>query len=209
MSFLLSFDAFAANTLTRLTRAAGVLVLGAALALGAAAPSMASEEDETFSENEIVDAIADFFGVTSEAAGKAVERVFDEYGRPNAYIVGEEASGAVGVGLRYGKGQLRYKAPTERRYNRTVYWQGPSIGFDAGGNASKVFTLVYDLNDTERLFQRFPGVEGSAYYIAGIGVNYQKAGGIVLAPMRAGVGLRLGANVGYLAYSKKRNWLPF
>ncbi|MDE2486130.1 MAG: DUF1134 domain-containing protein [Alphaproteobacteria bacterium] len=144
-------------------------------------------------------------GVTAESAGAAVERIFAQYGRPTGYIAGTEGSGAFVVGARYGKGLLYMKnrQPTE------VYWQGPSIGFDTGGNASRVFTLCYNLDRPDQLFQRFPGVEGSAYFIAGVGVNYQQADGITLAPMRAGVGFRLGANVGYLAYTRKRNILPF
>ncbi len=163
------------------------------------------EESDTFSENEIIEAASDFFGVTTEAAAKAVERVFGDHGRPNAYIQGEEASGAVGVGLRYGKGQLIMK----NGYSRQVYWQGPSVGFDLGGNASKAFVLVYNLSSVQRIYQRFPGVEGSYYFIAGIGVNYQQLGDIILAPMRTGVGFRAGANIGYLKYSRKREILPF
>jgi len=163
--------------------------------------------NDTYSPDEIVQKAADFFGATTEAVGKAVEKVFAEKGRPNGYIVGSEASGAIGVGLRYGEGDLFMK----RSGNRTtkVYWQGPSVGFDFGGNASKSFTLVYKLPNTEAIFQRFPGVDGSAYFVAGIGVNYQQAGNIILAPMRTGVGLRAGVNVGYLAYTKERNILPF
>lgn len=160
---------------------------------------------DTFTEDEIVNSVSDFLGVTAESAGAAVERVFAKNGRPTGYIAGTEGSGAFFVGARYGKGLLYMKnrAPVE------VYWQGPSIGFDTGGNASRVFTLCYDLDDPDQIFQRFPGVEGSAYFVAGIGVNYQQASGITLAPMRAGVGLRLGANVGYLAYTRQRNLLPF
>jgi hypothetical protein len=144
-------------------------------------------------------------GVTAESAGAAVERIFARNGRPSGYIAGTEASGAFMVGARYGKGLLYMK----NRPPLQVFWQGPSVGFDTGGNASRVFTLCYDLDDPNEIFQRFPGVEGSAYFIAGIGVNYQQASGITLAPMRAGVGLRLGANVGYLAYTRQRNILPF
>jgi hypothetical protein len=160
---------------------------------------------DTFTEDEIVNSVSDFLGVTAESAGAAVERIFAKNGRPTGYIAGTEGSGAFVVGARYGKGLLYMKnrPPVE------VYWQGPSIGFDTGGNASRVFTLCYELNDPNEIFQRFPGVEGSAYFIAGIGVNYQQADGITLAPMRAGVGFRLGANVGYLAYTRKRNLLPF
>ncbi|MFC3068387.1 DUF1134 domain-containing protein [Phenylobacterium soli] len=160
---------------------------------------------KTYSEDEIVGSVSDFLGVTAESAGAAVERIFAKQGRPTAYIAGTEGSGAIGIGARYGKGLLYMKdrAPIE------VYWQGPSIGFDTGGNASRVFTLCYHLDDPNLIFQRFPGVEGSAYFIGGIGVNYQQADEIILAPMRAGIGFRLGANVGYLAYTRKRHILPF
>jgi hypothetical protein len=109
------------------------------------------------------------------------------------------------VGLRYGKGTMFLKSGP----SRTVYWQGPSVGLDFGGNGSKVFTLVYGLTEPEAIFRRFPGVEGSAYFIGGIGVNYQRIDNVILAPMRAGVGLRGGAAIGYLAYSRKRQVLPF
>jgi hypothetical protein len=168
-------------------------------------PSGAGQHVKTFSEDEIVSSVSDFLGVTAESAGAAVEKIFARNGRPSAYIAGTEASGAFAVGARYGKGLLYMKdrPPIE------VYWQGPSVGFDTGGNASRVFTLCYNLDDAGQIFQRFPGVEGSAYFIAGIGVNYQQADGITLAPLRAGVGFRLGANIGYLAYTRRRNILPF
>ena len=92
---------------------------------------------------------------------------------------------------------------------RKVFWQGPSVGFDFGGNVSKVFTLVYHLKSQEQIFQRFPGVDGSFYFVAGFGVNYQQSGDVILAPIRTGVGLRMGANVGYLHYTKKKSWIPF
>jgi hypothetical protein len=194
------FGALAAACLSTL------LAVGPAMAGAADKPARTSQSDkDTYSNTEIVDAVANFFGVTAEAAGQAVERVFRENGRPNAYIKGEEASGAVVVGLRYGEGTLQMKNGSTRK----VYWQGPSVGFDLGGNGSKVFTLVYNLPNPDAIYQRFPGVEGSAYFIGGIGVNYQRADDITLAPMRAGVGWRLGANVGYLAYSRKRHILPF
>ncbi|MFW5660382.1 MAG: DUF1134 domain-containing protein [Oceanicaulis sp.] len=169
-------------------------------------PSAYQEPIDTYSRDEMVEAAADFFGVTAEAAASALERVFSDLGRPVGYIAGEEVAAAAGVGLRYGEGYLTLKGSGERQ---KVYWQGPSVGFDAGGNASRVFTLVYDLRDTDRLYQRFPGVEGTAYFVAGLGVNYQRADEITLAPIRSGVGLRAGANVGYLSYSRQRNWIPF
>jgi hypothetical protein len=159
-----------------------------------------------YSRDEVVRAGSNFLGVTAEALGGAIERIAADYGdRPTAYIAGEEGSAAITVGARYGRGLLHMKG----RQPLEVFWQGPSIGWDLGGNAARVFTLCYGLYNPEAIFRRFPGVEGSAYLVGGLGVNYQNADGIVLAPIRAGVGLRLGANVGYLAYSRQRNILPF
>jgi len=171
----------------------------------AATPAGSRAEDDTFTQNEVVRAASDFFGTTTAAVAKAVERVFAEQGLPDAYIKGEEGSGAVVVGLRYGSGLLIRKGQSPVK----VYWQGPSVGFDIGANASKCFTLVYNLRRSERLFQKFPGVEGSYYFIAGIGVNYQRASGITLAPMRTGVGLRAGVNAGYLTYTREQTLNPF
>ncbi len=163
------------------------------------------QQAQTYTRAEMVDRVSDFLGVTAESAGSAIEKVFKDNGRPTAYIAGEEGSGAVGVGLRYGRGLLYMKgrSPVE------IFWQGPSLGFDVGGNASRVFTLCYNLQYPDAIYRRFPGVEGSAYLVGGLGVNYQRAEGITLAPTRAGVGVRLGANVGYLAYSRTRHILPF
>lgn len=183
----------------------GLTALGAMAASGLGPSALRAEEDDTYSQNEIVEAVANFFGVTSEAAAQVVEKVFADLGRPNAYIKGEEFSGAIGVGLRYGEGTMIRK----NYRNKKVYWQGPSVGFDLGANASKCFTLVYAIRRQEEIFQRFPGVEGSYYFIAGIGVNYQRSGRISLAPMRTGVGLRAGVNVGYLHYTPEQEWLPF
>lgn len=169
-------------------------------------PSAYQDNIDTYSREEIVEATSDFFGVTAEAAASALERVFSDLGRPVGYIAGEEVSAAAGVGLRYGEGYLTLKGASQ---SEKVYWTGPSVGFDGGANASRVFTLVYDLENTDRLYQRFPGVEGSAYFVAGLGVTYQRADDITLAPIRSGVGLRAGANVGYVAYSRRRNWIPF
>ncbi|OYU69330.1 MAG: hypothetical protein CFE28_04520 [Alphaproteobacteria bacterium PA2] len=163
-----------------------------------------AKKGETFSSDEIVNGVSDFLGVTAEAAGGVVERLFKENGRPSAYIAGQEASGAIALGARYGKGLLYLK----NQQPVPVFWQGPSVGWDMGGNASRAFTLCYNLWQPELLFQRFPGVEGSAYLVGGLGVNYQRANEITLAPIRAGVGLRLGANIGYLSYSRKRHWVP-
>lgn len=183
-------------------------LLTAALIAGFAllfAPARAETEDFSFSENEITQAAADFFGITTEATAKMVQRVFRDQGRPNAYIKGDEGAGALVLGGRYGSGWLIRRGLPPRR----VYWRGPSIGLDIGANASKSFTLIYNLRDDEDIFQRFPGVEGSIYYIAGLSVIYLRWDGITLAPIRTGVGIRAGANAQYQAYSAKRDWFPF
>ena len=170
-----------------------------------AAPAFAAEEDDaTYTEGEITHAASDFFGFTTESVAKAVQRAFRDLGQPDGYIKGDEGSGAFVVGLRYGSGWLIRKNhdPIE------VFWRGPSIGFDIGGNASKVFTLVYNLRREGRLFHRFPGVEGSYYFIAGIGVMYMRSGGVTIAPMRTGVGLRAGVNAQYEEFTEKRDWFP-
>lgn len=187
--------------LTRLIRA----LIAAAVALAIGASALAAEEDDTYSEDDVVTIAADFFGEGTELIAKTLERVFADFGRPNGYIAGEEISGAFVVGLRYGNGALT----TKKIETLKVYWQGPSIGFDIGGNASKVFALVYNLDDPEQLFQRYPGVDGSLYFVAGFSINYQQAGDVILAPIRTGVGLRTGINVGYLHYNRKHSWLPF
>jgi hypothetical protein len=183
------------------TGAQGAISLAAAMTL-LNEPAFA---DDTYSKSEIVNKVAGFFGVAAKTAAEIVERIFADLGRPNAYITGEEGSGAIGVGLRYGKGTMYRKSFKNQR----VYWQGPSIGFDVGGNASKCFTLVYQIRRQEEIYQRFPGVEGSAYFVGGLGVNYQRSGRVSLAPIRAGVGFRTGVNIGYLSYTRERDILPF
>ncbi|MBV9548279.1 MAG: DUF1134 domain-containing protein, partial [Alphaproteobacteria bacterium] len=145
-----------------------------------------------------------FFGITTEAMAKAVQHIFGDLGQPDAYIKGDEGGGAFVVGFRYGSGWLIRKD----REPQKVYWRGPSVGFDAGGNASKAFTLIYNLREDKRLYQRFPGVEGSIYVVAGLGVNYMRSGGVTLAPIRTGVGLRAGVNAHYQVYSDRRDWFP-
>ncbi len=160
---------------------------------------------QTYSREEMVNKVSDFMGVTAEAAGGAIERIFQDNGRPTGYIAGEEGSGAFGVGLKYGRGLLYMK----QRPTQEVFWQGPSLGFDIGGNASRVFTLCYNLQYPDALYRRFPGVEGTAYLVGGLGVQYQRADDVILAPIRAGVGVRLGANLGWLGYSRRRKVMPF
>lgn len=157
-----------------------------------------------YAADEITDAGANFFGITTEAMAKGVQRVFGDLGQPDAYIKGDEGGGAFVLGFRYGSGWLIRKT----REPLMTYWRGPSVGFDAGANASKCFTLIYNLKEDRRLFQRYPGVEGSFYVVAGLGINYMRSGGVTLAPMRTGVGLRAGVNAHYQVYSDRRDWFP-
>lgn len=162
-------------------------------------------EDDNYDKNSIINDAADFFGEGTEGLGEVIEKIFKQHGRPNAIIKGEEASGALGIGARYGNGTLTMK----KGGSTTVHWTGPSIGFDAGANASKVFVLIYHLPNADALFQRFPAVDGSLYFIGGISANYHQSDNIILAPMRLGAGLRAGVNVGYMKYTRKKTWNPF
>ena len=170
-------------------------------------PISSDANAQAYTADELVAAGSRELGIAAEAMGGAIERIFADQGdRPTAYIAGEEGAGAAAIGLRYGRGALHMK---DLSASQEVFWQGISIGWDIGGNASRVFTLVYGLYSADAIYRRYPGGEGTAYLIAGLGVNYQRADGIVLAPIRTGVGLRLGANVGTMAYSRQRNLLPF
>ena len=170
-----------------------------------AASDVRAAQDDTFELETVLVEASDFFGETTQGLATIFEKVFAELGKPNGFIKGEEISGAFVFGLRYGRGTFHRKnAETVK-----VFWQGPSVGWDFGGNASRAFVLVYDLERLEQLFQRYPGVEGSFYFVAGLGVNYQRRGDVTLAPIRTGVGLRAGANVGYLHMTAKHSWIPF
>jgi hypothetical protein len=162
-------------------------------------------EDDTYSSNEIVAAGQHFFGGVSKGLANVVEHAFAKQGRPNGYILGDEAGGAFVAGLRYGEGSLYTKNAGVHR----IYWQGPSFGYDFGAEGSKTMILVYNLNSVDQIYHRFAGVDGSAYLVGGVGVTFQTYDDIVLAPIRAGVGLRLGANVGYLKYTRTPTWNPF
>lgn len=159
----------------------------------------------TYSSNEILDAGHHFFGAVSKGLAEVVEYAFRKHGRPNGYILGEEGSGAILAGLRYGEGTLYTKSYGVRK----IYWQGPSLGYDFGANGSKTLTLIYNLSYPEQLYERFAGIDGSAYFVAGAGITFQQHEDVILAPIRAGVGLRLGANVGYLKYTPSPTWNPF
>jgi hypothetical protein len=158
-----------------------------------------------YSSNEIVDAGHRFFGSVSQGLAQIVEKAVSQWGLPNGYILGEEAGGAFIAGLRYGEGTLFTKNAGDRR----VYWQGPSVGFDAGGEGARTMMLVYSLPATDAIYQRFAGLDGSAYFVGGFGMTALTADNIVIVPIRSGVGLRLGANVGYLKFTPHPTWNPF
>ncbi len=165
------------------------------------------EKNETFDKSEMVDKAKIYFADLSEGIGIVIERSFDDFGQPTAYIEGEEASGAFFGGLRYGGGKIYFKDGTKK----DIYWNGPSLGFDLGANASKVFTLIYNLDvaNLNKIFIRFPDVEGSFFLAAGLAINYQKKNDIIITPVRSGIGLRAGVNLGYTKYTKKRSLIPF
>ena len=196
-------------TLNRLVRAvsiAAALVLAVQpLQLGAAAGAGDTGAGDTYSYEEIVSTGHRFFGKTSKGLASVVEYAFRRAGEPNGYIVGEEGSGAFVGGLRYGEGTLFLKNGARKK----IYWQGPSIGFDFGGNGSRVLALVYGVSQPDDVHERFIGVEGAAYVVGGFGVNFQQFEGMRLAPIRTGVGIRMGLNAGYLKYSAAPTWNPF
>jgi hypothetical protein len=165
----------------------------------------AGDPDASFQKDDLLGAAEGVFGKGAEGLAKLIEDILKKQGTPNGYIVGREGGGAFVVGLRYGSGTLNHKVEGQM----PVYWTGPSIGLDAGANAGSTFVLVYNLYDTEDLYKRFPSGEGVAYLVGGFNASYLRRGDIVLIPIRVGAGLRLGANVGYMKFSKKQRWLPF
>jgi hypothetical protein len=199
-----------------------VLLAGFSAALGAApttAQTAAPPEQPTgtigqptqpppeaqYSSNELVDAGHRFFGGVSRGLAMIVEKAVSQWGLPNGYVLGEEAGGAFVGGLRYGDGTLYTKNAGDLR----VFWQGPSVGFDAGADGARTMMLVYNLPRTAAIFDRFGGLDGSAYFIGGFGMTALTANDIVLVPIRSGVGLRLGANLGYLKFTQHPTWNPF
>src|SRR5262245_25552770 len=174
----------------------------------ASSPPLASNppsQSGQYSSNEVIDAGHRFFGTISHGLAEIVEKAGSQWGLPNGYVLGQEAGGAWVAGLRYGEGMLYTKNAGDRR----VYWQGPSLGFDFGGDGARTMMLVYDLPATDAIYQRFVGIEGSAYFVGGLGMTALSFNNIVVVPVRSGVGLRLGANVGYLKFTPTSTWNPF
>ena len=189
--------------------AATALVLGIFSAVSAAAqsgppPGTLTAEESRFNTSEIINAGHNFFGTVSRGLAQIVERAVSQWGLPNGYVLGEEAGGAIVAGLRYGEGMLYTKNAGDLK----VYWQGPSIGWDVGGEGARTMMLVYNLPNTGAIYERFGGIDGSAYLIGGFGMTALTANNIVLVPIRAGVGLRLGANIGYLKFTPRPTWNP-
>jgi hypothetical protein len=170
----------------------------------AQSPAVADGSD-TFKEDDLIGAAEGVFGKGAEGLARMIEDVLKKQGEPNGYIVGREASAAFVLGARYGSGTLFHKIEGQR----PVYWTGPSIGFDAGANAGNTFVLVYNLYDTDQLYERYPSGEGTAYFVGGFNASYLRKGDVVLIPIRVGAGLRLGVNAGYMKFSKEQRWLPF
>ncbi len=159
----------------------------------------------TYKRDDLIAAGEGVFGKGAEGFAQIIENILKDQGEPNAYIAGREASGAFIVGVRYGSGVMTHKVEGQR----PVYWTGPSVGFDVGGDANKVFVLVYNLYDSHELFTRFPGAEGRLYFVGGFAATYLRKGNVVLIPVRLGVGWRAGVNVGYMKFSETSKWSPF
>ncbi|MDQ6436815.1 EipA family protein [Mesorhizobium sp. LHD-90] len=186
----------------RMTFRLALVVMMAVGAMNMAASPLQAQE---YTAREIVDSGHRFFGATSGGLATAIEQIFSSYGLPNGYVLGEEGSGAFVGGLTYGEGTLYTKNAGDHK----VFWQGPSLGFDFGGEGSRIMMLVYNLDQVDALYDRFVGVAGSAYMVAGVGFNVLKQGDVLLVPVRTGVGARLGINVGYLKLTQKPTWNPF
>ncbi|WP_448658718.1 EipA family protein [Sphingomonas sp. CJ99] len=172
----------------------------------AAAPGVQQGDiGQTYEEKDLIGAAEGVFGEGAEGLAGIIENILKDQGRPSAYIAGREAGGAFVVGLRYGSGTMSHKVLGQS----PVYWTGPSVGFDVGGDAAKVFVLVYNLAEQKELYKRFPAAEGRVYFVGGFSGSYLRRGDTVLIPIRLGVGWRLGANIGYMKFSEKQRWLPF
>ena len=171
----------------------------------AAAPAAGEVADATIPRKDLFTAAEGVFGKGAEGLADLIEDLLRDRGDPSGYITGREAGGAFIAGVRYGSGTLHHQIEGDR----PVYWTGPSLGFDFGANADKVFVLVYNLHDSARLFRRYPAAEGNAYVVGGFTASYLRRGDVVLIPVRVGVGARLGVNAGYMRFSQKNRWLPF
>ncbi|MHC5656054.1 DUF1134 domain-containing protein [Stappia sp.] len=185
--------------------ALSLALLVSLLVLAAAPAARAQQAPEQYSQGELVNAGHHFFGQVSGGLASVIERAVQQYGQPNGYVLGEEGSGAIIAGARYGEGQLF----TRNAGTHKVFWQGPSLGWDIGGDGARVMMLIYNLPDTSAMYRRYVGVNGSAYLIGGFGMTVLSNHDIYVVPVRAGLGARLGVNVGYLKFTEQPTWNPF
>lgn len=162
-------------------------------------------DTEGYTIDEIREASRGFFGTISTSLGSVIEHAFSEAGRPTAYVLGTEGGGAFLAGLRYGEGTLYLRSGGTRK----VYWHGPSVGYDLGADGGRTLVLIYRMREPERLYRMFTGVDGSAYLVGGVGMTLLKGGDVIMAPIRSGLGLRLGANIGYIRFTDRPTWNPF
>lgn len=197
-------------TQSRRSFVAGALALAGAALANLPAPALSQqrpgyEQNRSFSQNELVNSGHSFFGNVSRGLALTIEEAVRRWGEPNGYVLGQEASGAFIGGLRYGEGTLF----TRNAGDRKVFWQGPSVGFDFGGEGARTMMLIYNLPSVDSLYQRFAGIDGSVYFIGGFGFTAMTAEGVMVVPIRTGVGWRLGVNLGYLKFTPQATWNPF
>lgn len=188
-----------------LKRLAQIVVFALSLTIAPSAMAQSGSVSDTYSAEELLDTGSEFFGQVAQGLASVVERAISQFGLPNAYILGQEGSGALFAGARYGEGKMH----TRNAGSRSIFWQGPSIGFDVGGDGSRVMMLIYNLPSIESIYGRYPGVDGSAYVVGGLGMTAMKYGDIYIVPIRSGVGARLGINIGYLKFTSEPTWNPF
>ena len=189
----------------RLTALALCIIIFGADIVAAQSQPPPPEQRNAFTPDEVIRAGHHFFGTVSRGLAEVVQTAFSRWGEPNGYVLGQEGGGAFMVGLRYGDGKLYTKNAGDRR----VFWEGPSVGFDTGGEGARTMMLVYNLPATDAIYQRFVGIDGSAFFVGGFGMTALAFGNIIVVPIRSGVGLRLGANIGYLKFTPQATWNPF
>jgi hypothetical protein len=196
------------GAIQKLGRTLGSTLFAGMIFSAAAAPLARAQERERpipYSDNELVDNGHRFFGSISRGIAEAIQSATKRWGQPNAYVLGQEAGGAFVGGLRYGEGTMY----TRNAGDRKVFWQGPSVGFDAGADGDRTMMLVYNLPSTQAIYERFGGIDGSAYFVGGFGITALGYDGVTVVPIRTGVGARLGVNVGYLKFTRNATWNPF
>ncbi|WP_127142381.1 DUF1134 domain-containing protein [Pelagibacterium montanilacus] len=182
-----------------------ILALALIVSPGVAHAQQQGSLSDTYSSDELLNTGHQFFGSVAQGLASLIERAIAEYGQPNAYILGQEGSGALFVGARYGEGTMH----TRNAGSHSVFWQGPSLGLNFGADGSRVMMLVYNLPSVESVFTRYPGVDGSIYAVGGMGMTALRQGDVYIVPISAGIGIRAGVSVGYLNFTRQPTWNPF